>query len=105
MKGRMCEWVLPRHAEREAHRPDLHDKAWHHLRVKKHDVDMIYNETRLRRSELCAEADTSAHTAVEPTTDDEGIDDFAPPAEKLFPRTARQLRRQPRVKLQSRQLM
>ena len=28
---------------------------------------MIYNEARLQRSEVCCEADTSAHTVVEPT--------------------------------------
>ena len=38
---------------------------------------MSYNEARLRRSELVGEADTSAHPVAEPTTDDEGIDDFA----------------------------
>ena len=30
-------------------------------------ADMIYNEARLQRSEVCCEADTSAHTVVEPT--------------------------------------
>ena len=86
------------------HRHGLHKKAWRHLHVKKHEADMICSEARLRRSELFSEADTSAHPAVEPTTDDEGIDDFALPAE-TFLRTARQVRRLPRVSLSSRQLM
>ena len=44
---------------------------------------MIHNEARLRRSGLRGEADTSAHPAVELMTDEEGIDDVAPPAENF----------------------
>ena len=49
------------------HGHDLDEKAWHHLHVKKHEADMIHNGSRLRRSELFGEADTSAHPAVEHT--------------------------------------
>ena len=65
------------------HGHDLLEKAWRFLHVKKHEADMIYHEARLRRSELFCEAHTSARTACEPTTDDEGIDDFAPPADNV----------------------
>ena len=88
IKGRMCEWFSHEwfsHAMQNLkHRLDLHEKAWRHLRVKKHEADMVYDEVRLRHSELFGEADTSAHTAVEPTTNDECIDDFAPPAQNFY---------------------
>ena len=48
-----------------------------------HEADKIYHEARLRRSEVFGEANTSAHTATEPTKDDEGIDDFAQLAENF----------------------
>ena len=87
----MCEW-FSQFLHNWKHPRDLHEKAWRHLRVKKHEADMIYDEARMRRFELLGEADnearsrwfelfgeadTSTHPAVEPTTDDGGIGDFA----------------------------
>ena len=86
MKGRMCEW-FPHAMQNVKHRPDLHDKAWRHLRVKKHYVDMIYNEARLRRSELCDEADTAQPSRPQRTTK---ASTTLLRLQKTFQRTARQ---------------
>ena len=54
------------------------------MRGKKHVTDMIYSEARLGAltcSVKRTEVDTSGHPAVESTMDEEGIDDFPPPAE------------------------
>ena len=44
----------------------MHEKAWRHLHVKRHEADMIDNEALLWRSELFGEANRSAHPDAEP---------------------------------------
>ena len=87
------------------HGHDLDEKAWHHLHVKKHEADMIYDGSRLRRSELFGEADTSAHPAVEHTNGRRSHRRLCSACRFFFPTTAWQVRRLPRLSLPRRQLM
>ena len=88
------------------HGHDLDEKAWHHLHVKKHEADMIDNGSRLRRSELFGEADTSARTpsrrAHERTTKSSTT---LLRLQNFLARTAWQVRKLPRLSLPRRQLM
>ena len=96
IKGRMREWFSHEwfsHAMQNLkHRLDLHEKAWRHLRVKKHEADMVCDEARLRHTELFG----GAHNEL-----DECIDDLAPPAENFSEDRGHRRRRPPRLVLEN----
>ena len=71
----MCEW-FPNAIQSWKHRLDLHDKAWRHLLVKKHEAAMSCQQAGIRRPGLLGDADTSAQpvVVVEPTADDPHVE-------------------------------